>query len=93
MFRDVDGPGARSMVVIPPGEFMMGSTETERQWPSHRAQSESMGRAEQPQHRVRIAYPLAVGRYPVTFAEYDHFAAPPGRRSQMMEAGAGAGGR
>jgi formylglycine-generating enzyme required for sulfatase activity len=28
---------------------------------------------ELPRHAVRIAYPLAIGRFPVTFEEYDHF--------------------
>ena len=56
-----DAPWCPELVVIPPGEFMMGSTEAERQWAK-------------PQHRVSIAYSLAVGRYAVTFEEYDHFA-------------------
>ena len=61
VFRDIDEPWCPEMVVIPPGEFMMGSTEAEK---------------ERPQHQVRIVYRLAVGRYPVTFEEYDHFAPP-----------------
>ena len=52
------------------GEFMMGSTEAEK---------------ERPQHRVQIAYPLAVGRYPVTFEEYDHFARIAGREPPRDE--------
>jgi formylglycine-generating enzyme required for sulfatase activity len=64
VFRDIDAPWCPEMVVIPPGEFVMGSTEAEK---------------ERPQHRVRIVYRLAVGRYPVTFDEYDHFARSTGR--------------
>ena len=64
VFRDIDAPWCPEMVVIPPGEFMMGSTDTRRRGP---------------QHVVRIAYPLAVGRYPVTFEEYDHFVRSKGR--------------
>ena len=44
---------------------------------------------ERPQHEVRIAYRLAVGRYPVTFEEYDHFAEAEGR--EKTKAGAAAG--
>jgi formylglycine-generating enzyme required for sulfatase activity len=63
VFRDVDAPWCPELVVIPPGEFLMGSTEDDPEADSD----------EKPQHRVRIGYPLAVGRYPVTFEEYDHF--------------------
>jgi formylglycine-generating enzyme required for sulfatase activity len=49
------------MVALPPGEFMMGSPESEPE----RNSSES------PQHKVSIAYPLAVGKFAVTFAEWD----------------------
>ena len=49
------------MVVVPAGEFLMGSPESEA------------GRFvnEGPVHRVRIAAPFAVGVYEVTFAEWD----------------------
>ena len=58
-FRDC--PDCPEMVVVPAGSFMMGS-------PSHEA-----GRAEDedPRHRVTIAKPFAVGKYEVTFAEWD----------------------
>ncbi len=49
------------MVVVPAGSFVMGSPETE---------PERSG-AEGPQHEVRIAKPFAVGRFAVTFAEWD----------------------
>jgi formylglycine-generating enzyme required for sulfatase activity len=38
-----------------------------------------MGYEERPQHEVRIGSRFAVGRYPVTFEEYDCFAAETGR--------------
>jgi formylglycine-generating enzyme required for sulfatase activity len=63
VFRDIDAPWCPELVVIPPGEFLMGSPEVD--WEAKDV--------EKPQHRVRIAYPLAVGRYPITFEEYDHF--------------------
>ena len=49
------------MVVVPAGEFLMGSPESEA-W---RADDEG------PVHLVRIAAPFAVGVYEVTFAQWD----------------------
>ena len=49
------------MVVVPAGSFMMGSLDRERR----RFADES------PQHRVTIANPIAVGRFAVTFEEWD----------------------
>jgi formylglycine-generating enzyme required for sulfatase activity len=54
-FKDV--PSAPEMVVVPAGSFLMGSRD---------------GRdAERPQHKVTIARPFAVGRFAVTFEEWD----------------------
>jgi formylglycine-generating enzyme required for sulfatase activity len=44
------------MIVVPAGEFEMGSNETH---------------FERPAHRVKIANPFAIGRYEVTFREWD----------------------
>jgi formylglycine-generating enzyme required for sulfatase activity len=46
-----------AMVVVPPGEFTMGSPLGSR-W-------------EQPQHKVTIAMPFAVSKFEVTFDEWD----------------------
>ena len=63
MFRDFDcGP---EMVEIPPGTFEMGALESE-------AGSDG---AERPQHRVTIGYAFAVGRFPITFDEWDAYVA------------------
>jgi formylglycine-generating enzyme required for sulfatase activity len=57
------------MVIIPAGRFVMGSPEYE----------EGRDDVEGTQHFVTIAEPFALGRYPVTFDEYDEFAAVTGR--------------
>jgi formylglycine-generating enzyme required for sulfatase activity len=54
VFRDC--PDCSEMVVLPAGEFIMGSTETIY---------------EKPEHRVKIPNPIAIGRREVTFDEWD----------------------
>jgi formylglycine-generating enzyme required for sulfatase activity len=67
VFRDA--PFAPELVVIPAGEFMMGSTERE----------EGGDEDERPQHRVTITQRFAIGRFAVTFDEYDQFCEARGR--------------
>ncbi len=59
VFRDLDV--APEMVVVPAGTFTMGS-------PANEADRSS---DEGPQHDVTIAKPFAVGKFEVTFAEWD----------------------
>lgn len=54
-----DSDLAPELVVVPPGAFIMGSSE------------ENAHPSELPEHRVVIPRALAVGRYPVTFDEWD----------------------
>lgn len=56
-----DAPYAPELVVIPAGEFWMGSGEGER----------GSSDDERPRHRVTLAS-FALGRFPVTFGEYDY---------------------
>ena len=56
-----DCPDCPEMVVIPAGEFTMGSPPNEAERSSD----------EGPQHKVTIAKPFAVGKFEVTFAEWD----------------------
>src|SRR5262249_21200670 len=49
------------MVVVPAGTFMMGSPANEP----------GGGSGEDPQHRVTIGRPFAVGKFAVTFDEWD----------------------
>nr|VFJ50219.1 MAG: Formylglycine-generating enzyme, required for sulfatase activity, contains SUMF1/FGE domain [Candidatus Kentron sp. FW] len=65
--RLADGSQGPTMQWIPAGEFLMGSQEKE----GHER--------EYPQHPVCIAAPFALGTYPVTFAQYDHFCDAVGR--------------
>ncbi|MBI5165581.1 MAG: SUMF1/EgtB/PvdO family nonheme iron enzyme [Magnetospirillum sp.] len=60
MFRDrlADGSDGPQMVVIPAGRFRMGSPDGEGSKDEH------------PRHLVTIAAPFALGRYPVTQAEW-----------------------
>lgn len=63
-----DTPDAPVMIVVPAGEFTMGSRTSE-------ARSQA---SERPRHRVRIAYPFAVSKYRVTVADYGKFIAQTG---------------
>ena len=51
------------MVVVPQGEFTMGSPESES--------GRILYKDEGPRHQVRIGTPFAVGKYEVTFREWD----------------------
>jgi formylglycine-generating enzyme required for sulfatase activity len=53
---DLGGGVKMEMVLIPAGEFMMGSPDSDR----------SASNDEKPQHRVRITQPFYIGKYPVT---------------------------
>jgi len=63
-----DGADFPEMIVVPAGEYTMGSPDAE----AGRAANES------PRHRVRIAYSFAVGKYPVTKGEFARFVAETG---------------
>ena len=65
-FRDC--PECPEMAPVPAGSFMMGS-------PTHEAER---GDDEGPRRRVTIPKPFAVGKYEVTFAEWDACAAAGG---------------
>lgn len=58
-FKECDA--CPEMVVVPAGAFTMGSPDTEK----------DRRKDEGPQHRVTVARPFAVGRFAVTFDEWD----------------------
>ena len=64
MFKDLDAPWCPEMVVIPAGQFLMGSP------PDEPERFDAKG----PQHRVTIGYRFALGRYAVSVSEYAKFA-------------------
>ncbi len=65
VFRD--GDDLPEMVIIPAGRFLMG-----------RPSGESGSDEELPQHAVTFARPFAIGKYAVTFDEWDAFVADGG---------------
>jgi len=69
VFRDIDEPWCPEMVLLPAGEFMMGSPDTD----------EEADACEKPHRKVTISTRFAIGLYPVTFAEYDRFCDAAGR--------------
>lgn len=78
-FKECDN--CPEMVVVPAGSFNMGSPETEK------ARHDSEG----PQHRVTFAKPFAVGRFAVTFAEWDTCVAGGGCKGRLRPSDEGWG--
>ncbi|HJU32888.1 MAG TPA: formylglycine-generating enzyme family protein [Hyphomicrobiaceae bacterium] len=56
-----DCPVCPEMVIVPAGEFLMGSPDSEK----------GRGKDEGPQHKVTFAQPFALGKFEVTFAQWD----------------------
>ena len=71
------------MVVVPAGSFTMGSPPSE----------EGRRDNESPQRRVTIPEPFAVGKYEVTFREWDRFTAAGGCARNPSDKGWGRGNR
>ncbi|MET0193354.1 MAG: SUMF1/EgtB/PvdO family nonheme iron enzyme, partial [Hyphomicrobiaceae bacterium] len=71
------------MVVLPPGEFTMGSPAAE----------EGRFANEGPQRKVTIGVPFAVGKFEVTFAEWDACVAAAGCKHKPNDRGWGRGKR
>ena len=71
------------MIVVPGGSFMMGSPPDE----------ESRASNENPQHKVTIAKPFGVGKFEVTFAEWDACVAAGGCKHKPNDHGWGRGKR
>src|SRR5258708_1327895 len=68
-FRDIEEAWCPELVVVPAGQFRMGSTDAEIE-----ALTKDWGdffKDEAPQHEVTIPVAFAVGKYAVSFAEWD----------------------
>ena len=85
VFRDTlkDGGEGPEMVVLPTGSFQIGSPDTETDRDSD----------EGPVRTVNISKRIAMGRYEVTFEEYDRFADAHSSLSRPGAAGWGRGTR
>ena len=75
--REIDLPGGvkLTMVLIPPGEFLMGSPEAERQWALEEATATNDNRAieripTEVLHQVKITRPFYLGKYELTQAQW-----------------------
>ncbi|MDA1158811.1 MAG: formylglycine-generating enzyme family protein, partial [Planctomycetota bacterium] len=84
--KEVELPGGEKMkfILIPPGEFMMGTTEEAKvrlldrvnliQYGLTRSTFRKLIPYETPSHRVRITRPFYLGRYEVTQAQWQSMA-------------------
>ncbi|MEQ8787639.1 MAG: bifunctional serine/threonine-protein kinase/formylglycine-generating enzyme family protein [Pirellulaceae bacterium] len=71
------------LALIPPGEFLMGSTPEEGEWVMRQQHSgRSQVHGEQPRHRVRISKPYWIGVHEVTVGQYSEFS---GKRIPRMD--------
>jgi formylglycine-generating enzyme required for sulfatase activity len=78
-----DCPVCPDLVAVPAGEFMMGSPESET------ARSSNEG----PQRKVTFKEPFAIGKFEVTFAQWDACAAEDGCKHKPGDEGWGRGRR
>jgi sulfatase modifying factor 1 len=69
-FRDL--AWSPELIVLPRGGFTMGSTEAETM---REARAPEVAGWERPRHRVEVTSPLAVGKFPVTRADFRRFVA------------------
>ena len=84
------------MVELPPGRYLMGRAEGEEQRTGHDRDPNRPQRTrdiERPQVEVEIAYPFALGKYEVTFDEWDHCVDEGGCSYRPADRGFGRGSR
>jgi serine/threonine protein kinase/formylglycine-generating enzyme required for sulfatase activity len=94
---EVSNSAGIRLLLIPPGEFMMGATPHDRELiaaiPGATRAVESQ-KVEFPQHRVQITRPFYMGTTEVTIGQYKKFAAthhpPPGKQPAAGNKGASA---
>jgi formylglycine-generating enzyme required for sulfatase activity len=88
-----DCPGCPVLVELPPGRFLMGAAEGEMPAASIPTMPEWKEAAARPRVEVEISHSLAVGKYEVTFAEWDRCVDAGGCRHRPDDAGWGRGDR
>ncbi len=80
--REIENSIGMKLVLIPPGEFMMGSPEDEEgRWDD-----------EGPQHRVRITKPIYFGAHQVTVGAFRRFVSDTGYKTEAERDGEGGWG-
>ena len=93
-FRDC--PACPLMVELPPGRYLMGRAEGEEERTGLNRDPNRPRRTrdiERPQVEVEIAYPFALGKYEVTFDEWDHCVGEGGCSHKPTDRGFGRGRR
>jgi formylglycine-generating enzyme required for sulfatase activity len=78
VFQDRLGDGSRGpeMVIVPTGEFLMGSPESEEGWYDN-----------EEQHSVQIKRPFALGKHEVTVGEFRRFVKTTGYQTDAEKEG------
>jgi formylglycine-generating enzyme required for sulfatase activity/serine/threonine protein kinase len=82
------------MMLIPPGEFLMGSTDEQVEAALTHAEEmnvdqlakDRIRKSERPQHRVRITKPFWLGATEVTVGQFNKFAAATGYQTESQKA-------
>jgi len=91
--RAVTNSIGMEMVLVPPGQFDMGTTETAdelmRIFPNAPDAARRLFPQEQPVHRVTLSRPFYLGKTPVTVGQFDAFVRATGYRTEA-ETGGGA---
>jgi len=90
-FRDC--PQCPAMVELPPGHFWMGATPEEAMLARALGQPESSASAEQPRVPVEIREWIAIGKYELSFAEWDYCVEQGGCSYRPRDDGWGRGDR
>jgi len=87
------GDGVKlAMVLIPPGEFLMGSSESAESLAKEFDTRVQYSRNEHPRHRVRITRSFYLGTHEVTVGEFREFVEAQGYQTEAERDGQGACG-
>lgn len=80
--KEIQHPIAGKLVLVPAGEFKMGSPDSDREAGLH----------EQPQHLEKIESPFYIGAYEVTVAQFRQFVSATGYETEAERDGVGGWG-